>query len=296
MHIPDTTPGVAPLRRLVALAALLAALTFAPAASAADEPILLVHGYGDASKGKDCNGDIFKEALRYYQDAAGRERSSLVTIGYYPGDKGRCDAMIGDGKASNQRPIQDIARDLAHYIAGRGEPVDIVAHSMGGLVTRVALLGSAQGWQGFPSGKLKVGNVVTLGTPHQGVSSPGASDTRQWKQMRPGSGFLDRLQEDKLSGGWASATDWSLVGSREDGTVSYDSAIDKGNAADQKFGYLANGGKVTHTGVRALSSGRYALSYWHAAGDHPAHRTDDGWAPLKAAYQAATHVGDNLPR
>ena len=37
----------------------------------------------------------------------------MTTIGYYAGDRGRCDVMIGDGKASNARPIQDIARDLA---------------------------------------------------------------------------------------------------------------------------------------------------------------------------------------
>ena len=78
--------------------------------------------------------------------------------------------MIGDGKATNDRPIQDIAADLANYIDAQGKPVDIVAHSMGGLITRVALLGSAQGWEGFPP-KLDVNNVVTLSTPHRGVAN-----------------------------------------------------------------------------------------------------------------------------
>jgi pimeloyl-ACP methyl ester carboxylesterase len=282
--------------------AVAAALTLglaAPAAHAADPQLLLVHGYGSSTTGKDCNGEIWADALRYYQEAGGRDRGSMTTIGYYPGDKGRCDAMIGDGAAPNGRPIQDIARDLALYIDRQGRPVDIVAHSMGGLVVRVALLGSAQHWSGFPAKKLDVGNVVTLSTPHQGVADPGAHDDRQWRQMRPGSGFLDRLHTSGsgLGDEWASATDWSLVGSHEDGTVAYDSGIDKGNAADQKFGYAddpADSGDVTHTGVRSLfGANHYTLNYASASGTH---HTTDGWSPLKTAFQAATKQGDGLPR
>ena len=296
------------LRRLAVVGAL--ALTplgvSVPAASAADTQLLLVHGYGSAAEGKDCNGSTWANALRYYQDAGGRERASLTTIGYYPGDKGRCDAMIGDGNASNQRPIQDIARDLAIYIdreyTSKGKPVDVIGHSMGGLIARVALLGSAQGWAGFPSKQLDVEDVVTLSAPHQGVASPSAHDDEQWQQMRPGSGFIKRLHEDGsgLGDDWASGTDWSLVGSHEDTTVTHDSGIDKGNDADQKYGYKDSpddSGEVDHTGVRTLfGKNQYDLQYWHASGDHPPHTTDSGWSPLKTAFQAATKEGDGLPK
>jgi hypothetical protein len=60
-----------------------------------------------------------------------------------------------------------------------------------------------QHWPGFPAHKLRVENVVTLGTPHQGVAKPSAHDDRQWQQMRPGSGFLERLQQDGLGEQWA---------------------------------------------------------------------------------------------
>jgi pimeloyl-ACP methyl ester carboxylesterase len=286
-----------------------AALTLAllaPGALAADAQLLLVHGWGPAAKGRNCNGSTWRNALAYYQDAGGRERSSMTTIGYYAGDRGRCDAMIGDGNASNQRPIQDVARDLALYIdanyTSRGRPVDIVAHSMGGLVTRVALLGSAQGWEGFPAHKLDVDDVVTLSTPHAGVRDPTAHADRQWQQMRPGSGFIKRLHASGslLDDAWADGTDWSLVGSREDGTVGHDSGIDKGNFADQKYGYQddpGDSGNVSHTGVRTLfGDNRYDLSYWHASGGHPPHHTDRGRSPLKTAFKAATEVGDALPR
>jgi pimeloyl-ACP methyl ester carboxylesterase len=288
------------MRRLIAVAAatLACAVTASPAL-AADNQLLLVHGHGAAEAGKDCNGSTWADALDYYQSAGGRSRSSMTTIGYYAGDMRRCDAMIGDAAAGNDRPIQDIARDLAQYIDAQHKPVDVIGHSMGGLIVRVALLGSAEEWEGFPKGKLDVDNVVTLSTPHQGVASPGAHDDEQWRQMRPGSGFLKRLAASGLGESWASGTDWTLVGSHEDTTVTHDSSIDKGAASDQKLGYRKadDAGNVTHTGVRTLrGADGYALTYWHASGDHPPHQTDNGWSPLKAAFQAATHVGDELPR
>ncbi len=116
---------------------------------------------------------------------------------------------------------------------------------------------------------------------------------RQWLQMRPGSGFIQRLHErgSRLADAWADGTEWSLVGSDEDGTVSGDSAIDEGYAADQKFRYRddpGDSGDVTHAGVRTLSGeNAYDLTFG-------SHHTRRGWAPLKAAFQAATNSGDGL--
>jgi triacylglycerol esterase/lipase EstA (alpha/beta hydrolase family) len=311
MNRIQTISAPRPVRVIAAAvgAALILALA-APKASAADTQILFVHGYGSAAQGKDCNGSTWKNALRYYQRAGGRERSSMTTLGYYAGtEPGECDVLIGDGAATNDRPIDDIAQDLADYIYGgytsQGKPVDIVAHSMGGLISRVALLGSAHGWtapngEQFPP-KLNVDDVVTLGTPHQGVSNPSAHGDVQWRDMAPGSALIGGLHEDDrgLDDAWASGTEWSLIGSKEDGTVSYDSGIDKGFFADQKFGFqdARDSGNVSHTGIRTLfGENRYALRYWHASGNHPPHNTRNGWSPLKAAFQAATRSGDGLPR
>jgi hypothetical protein len=82
--------------------------------------------------------------------------------------------------------------------------------------------------------------------------------------------------------------------------VTHASAIDKGNHADQKYGYQddpRDSGEVDHTGVRTLfGENKYDLSYWHASGDHPPHTTENGWSPLKTAFQAATKKSDGLPR
>jgi pimeloyl-ACP methyl ester carboxylesterase len=285
----------------LACATLAAALAFAAPAPAAD--ILLVHGWTDHNKGANCNSSTWKNALDYYTGAGGRDRSSLTTVGYYDNDS-NCDVNVTLAGATNETPIQDIAEDLAAYIYQRytrnGRPVDVIAHSMGGLITRVALLGSAQGWDGFPPGKLDVNNVVTLSTPHGGIQDPTKHPDRQWQQMRPGSGFMKRLHAagSKLGDAWADGTDWTLIGSYEDETVHYNSGIDKGNPADQKLGYQRadDGGLVDHQRVRTLRSGKYDLMYWHASGDHAPHHTTNGWPPLKAAFKAATRVGDGLPK
>ncbi|GAA4616536.1 hypothetical protein [Saccharopolyspora hordei] len=298
--------------------------TTAHAAPAAEKPMLLVHGYNGGPP-TPCNTETWDEALEYYQDAGGRDRSSMRTIGYYAGDADHCDEVIGDGAADPDRPIQDIARDFALHIYEnytlKGQTVDIVAHSMGGLITRVAVLGTREGWSGFPP-EVAVEDIVTLGTSHQGVAN-GCSDpekdpddgcTWQWYQMTPagqgGSGFIDKLHESAPGRGdrglddpWAAGIDWSLVGSAEDEKVSYASAIDKGYFAHQKYGFdedVTDGcsdREVTHGGLRELTgAGGFCLRYWHHGPDGGPHTTENGWSPLKVAFKAATYRGDDLPR
>lgn len=287
----------------------------APLANAAESPkaakpeLLLIHGYGKSDKGKDCNGGTWKNALKYYQDAGKMDRDLMTTVGYYEGsaeggpNAGNCDALVA--KADNETKIQDLAKGFANYIhdeyTSKGRPVNVVAHSMGGLVTRVALLGTAEGWKGFPS-SVDVNNVATLGTPHQGVTNGNPDGTEQWSQMSPGSGFLKALHADgrELGDSWTKGTEWSVVGSTKDETVSYNSSIDKGNAADQKYGYKNEGDgleSITHTNIRTVTGPhKFNMSFWHKWGDeHNQHHTpDNGWAPLKTAFQAATKKHDGL--
>ncbi|MFJ2591339.1 esterase/lipase family protein, partial [Streptomyces sp. NPDC087538] len=50
--------------------------------------------------------------------------------------------------------------------SAKGQTVDLVGHSMGGLIIRAALAGYAKGDPTWPD-TLYVEDVVTLGTPHK---------------------------------------------------------------------------------------------------------------------------------
>ncbi|MYR08216.1 hypothetical protein GTV32_18790 [Gordonia sp. SID5947] len=259
----------------------------APAANGGD-PVYLVHGYNDSGR-SDC-ASLWDNAIDYFT-SRGMSRSSIQTVGYYAGDS-HCDVDLGN--AGTDTRIKHVAAALAKRIydanTRKGQSVDIVAHSMGGLVTRVALLGSAMHWKGFPAAKLKVGDVVTLATPHQGIIDQFKYHSVQWDSMVPGSRFLEVLQapENRLDQNWAKGVDWSLVGSDEDKTVYAGSGYDKDRPAEHKYRYAADADHdLSHTHMRALKpgGGKYNLRYWHASEGKP-HDTTNGWAPLETAFNA----------
>lgn len=77
--------------------------------------------------------------------------------------------------------------------------VDVVGVSMGGLVARAAAGESTR--QG-PSKRLRIARLFTIGTPHRGARLaarlPVAVDAGS-RQMRPGSEFMKRLDEERRS-------------------------------------------------------------------------------------------------
>lgn len=91
------------------------------------------------------------------------------------------------------RSIQDFTRILAEEVeqvlAETGsEKVDLVGHSMGGLVIRSYLADSFA--------KTKVRRVVTLGSPHGGSKLAVLGLGMATKEMIPGSSFLQTLNQD----------------------------------------------------------------------------------------------------
>lgn len=299
------------LRAVAATACVGLMLAGAGGTAVADEPeakagkqVYLVHGYGYDEKdadgkpmkgnGKDCNR-VWGNAEKYFEKH--HLDGNLKKVGYYSGDI-NCGTTLGDGKATTDTRIRTLAAELAkkiHKDNEDGKRVDVVAHSMGGLITRVALLGSAKDWEGFPKADLKVDDVVTLGTPHNGVrceddkgdGKDKCPDNAQWRSMDPDSHFMDVLHRKKNSlGEWGKATDWSFVGAKEDETVSGSSAIDKGRDANHKYWYDSGGDhKLGHSQLRSFYKGNYNLKYWHSKEDKQ-HSTDNGWAPLEIAFHA----------
>lgn len=111
---------------------------------------------------------------------------------------GRVSLVFEACYAPNRPPIEEIANLLHRLVSSlryeNGEPVrevDMVAHSMGGLIVRAYLAGKQSNGTFATPAAPSVRKVVFIGTPHFGT--PVASSTSQDPQLReisPGSAFL----------------------------------------------------------------------------------------------------------
>ncbi|MEV8307009.1 alpha/beta fold hydrolase [Streptomyces flavidovirens] len=129
-------------------------------------PVVLLHGFVD-------NRSVFV-VLRRSLARHGRHR--LESLNYSPLT---CDIRTA---------AELLGRHVEEICDRRGHPrVDIVGHSLGGLIARyyVQRLG----------GDVRVRTLVTLGTPHAGTSvAPPMSAHPIVRQMRPGSDVIEELR------------------------------------------------------------------------------------------------------
>lgn len=166
------------LRRLTlflsaVLALAVTMLTVTPASAAPSRSttntntVIFVHGIqGDPTKtGHDCRA-TWSAARNHFADKGWR--GSLLTFGYYAGDT-NCSHEFGGNRDT---PIQDVAKAFANYVYDNfskpskgSKKIDVVAHSMGGLVVRAALYHTGRGTAGFPDGPIYIEDVATLATP-----------------------------------------------------------------------------------------------------------------------------------
>ena len=150
------------MKKLLAL--LLVALTAVSAA--AKTPVLFLHGWsGDSG--------IWTDLRRLLKAHGGYMDSELRATDYWIDDN---------------TPIEDYAGNIAATIIQyckdrRVSQVDVVAHSMGGLVVREIL-------RAHPEASGKIRRVVTLGTPHYGQNQSWGNSA---EQMTYGSHFLFKL-------------------------------------------------------------------------------------------------------
>src|SRR5437868_1421287 len=133
-------------------------------------PVIFVHGF-DREADTNCAA-AWKNARIVLRKHHWKARS--YTFGYYGRDR-NCNMHA---KGTTDTRIQDVgaalARRIYKHFTSKGVAVDIVAHSMGGLVAKAAIQGTNKyGGQSrkWPS-RLYVEDVVTLGTPHLGANFP----------------------------------------------------------------------------------------------------------------------------
>ncbi|MBK5994026.1 alpha/beta fold hydrolase [Streptomyces sp. MBT58] len=156
---PETTPGAAPgtpgthPHRL-------------PGSPAAERPVVLLHGFID-------NRSVFVLLRR---TLARHGRRHLASLNYSP--------LTRDLRTAAEL----LGRHVEEVCARTGQrEVDIVGHSLGGLIARyyVQRLG----------GDRRVRTLVTLGTPHGGTAvAPGAGIHPIVRQMRGGSALIEELR------------------------------------------------------------------------------------------------------
>lgn len=142
-------------------------------------PLIFVHGLGGG------RGDFL--LMSHYLWLKGRERSYRI-------------------KFKRGESIDQMVSSLARFIrqvkkVTRATTVEIVAHSLGGLVARAALV--EHGLQ------KSVKTLITLGTPHHGTHAARYVDTKILRDLRPGSRFLQRLNRRRWPQQVRAVTFWS---------------------------------------------------------------------------------------
>jgi hypothetical protein len=212
---------------------------------------------------------VFAAAIKLYTGRGAR--GPQPTVAYYTADK-NCNTRIGKfgSRGQNLGTIgKALAWDIYNRYTSKGKSVDVVAHSMGGLIIRAALTGVQKKAKGYPS-KLYVEDVVTLSTPHNGSAKAkycAILGFGECTQMKPGSSFLKWLSANPVSG---PGTDWTLIGAKDDTTVSWTSAVSTGTP-HAKAGWIGAGHKVvfakgqglTHSQIYKKTTGSYHLQYWN---------------------------------
>lgn len=220
------------------------------------QPLLLIHGFTDNCASAFAPGvSGLTDAQTYLNDA----KFSTETIGYYlknsdgttAKDTYACNRnlnqMAGADPHMNECNALSDAADvpqnsaaygtkddridrlgclLAWYIfdyyTRYGRAVNVLAHSMGGLIIRDAIGRTSAGAAHFPRTWLSVLRVVTVATPHGGIDGEyydyAAQDPsmngQELADMKPGSAFMNLIggyQAPQGTGG----TRWSLMGASD---------------------------------------------------------------------------------
>lgn len=219
------------------------------------KPIIFVHGldaFGTA--GTDCNmwNNMQSRLVSWGQTG------TMVKLKYYTGDTNCTETLDTHGSHSKHyasdahdgagtshtadASIRHLGYHLAWYIydrfSSRGVTVDLVGHSMGGLIIRYALAQTQLHNVDFPP-YLYVEDVVTLATPHQGSNwSAWCFLALECNEIFPTSSFMSWIatnaQNPQASGG----TDWTAIASYDDTYVSEGSGT--GMDANHKVRYLGS--------------------------------------------------------
>jgi hypothetical protein len=278
----------------VAVAGVVTVVAQSPASAAGparkntkSEPVYFVHGI-DWNHAVATNAQVnCKSAWNSAETALrnGGWTGKFITWGYYKKDL-NCTRKVGGNLETR---IQELGRllawDIYNNYSRHGKAVDVVGHSMGGLVIRAAITGVKRYHQNadWPD-YLYIEDVATFSTPYSGTNwATACTLARGWNQcsdLRPGSGFLSWAGQNPQSN---MGTDWTLMGASDDDTVTSGAAISM--TAKHKAIYAAGQG-LEHSSFKNKGPGPgWKLKYSHNNGS-TWHSTSNGPGPLKLMMNA----------
>src|SRR5215469_6946540 len=151
-------------------------------------PVVFVHGLSQTNSGVSCSGTwgTAKSYLQGSHSINGQSLSwsgALRTVGFYYADTS-CDASLYNWSShchgyydssigNNNESIRHLGCEFAWYVyltwSQYGQSIQAVSHSMGGLIVRYDLYGTAHKLGGVFPPVLYIQDSVTFSTPHGGV-------------------------------------------------------------------------------------------------------------------------------
>ncbi|MDB4988535.1 MAG: hypothetical protein JWN04_3713 [Myxococcaceae bacterium] len=250
-------------------AALLGAAAL-PALAQDAQTVLMVHGYdfGTGTPSAICALGFNDLAYTLRLSPDGRAPHDVRFIGYYTGDGFGCtDSLPTDYPdiaqvGTRDEKLADVARRFADFVHDnyvvKGLHVDIVGHSMGGLIVRAAL--TFHGDKFVIDGESFVDDVVTGGTPYDTTTQQSADACNQQMQALGSRSFqtqqcLEMMGMDGVAGLKASMREaalpgyatWSLLGSdHDDGVPSASATFPSADVTYEYRKVFARSQNVTH--------------------------------------------------
>ncbi|WP_225993065.1 esterase/lipase family protein [Actinomadura rudentiformis] len=260
-----------------------------PRANSSARPVYFVPGFSSASS----HGDLWDGQWKPVYEAMKRWgwSGSPHVVCFYTNASG-CNTRIESGTyAVDLRWLGSrLAWNIYSSFTKYGVYVDVMAHSMGGLIVRAAVTGVKKKHPDFPS-HLYIEDVATLGTPHSApplaTYCTGLTGSQQCNDMQEGSAFRQWLLENPNTG-YNYGPDWTLIGSDADTVVPRSAA--HGMDAGHYVRYHASAG-IDHGELVSLTSGAYSQSYWNYY-DDKWYTDSTGAVPTRAARNALYYWKD----
>ncbi len=267
--------------------------------------ILLLHGFNGKSgstgngnsSGYDCSvswGDMVNYIRSSHDVGTWSKAAEIQTIGFYRGDT-NCSVNLHSAQyathcsnyypentnasqdGTNNESLYHLSCLLDWYIYlnyGRyaGSNIEIVAHSMGGLIVRNALYQVQRGGVSWAPPTLGgISDIVDFSTPHRGV--PGLAgltgffacgSCKQFNDLVSGKTFINEMQANAQNPQASGGTDWTLIGSNCDAYVDMQNATDM--VAVHHVAYVNDNNDGTcydHSGPLRDTNDAYDAAYYY---------------------------------